>query len=165
MFRILALDQASKNTGWCLINKDGVEGYGLISVEGDTAPLLRLKNMFFKIYDLIKETNPSFVVFEGTQYQNNAGTFSVLSKLQGLIMAILFLKNIGFFIVEPTCWKAFCKITGRRREEQKLNTKKFVADKYGLILSEDEADAVGIATWAINNILEDGNVKSKSHVS
>ena len=37
----------------------------------------------------------------------------------------------------------------------KANTKKFVADKYGLIVSEDEADAVGIATWAVANIEED----------
>jgi len=154
MFRILALDQSTKNTGWCIITKDSIEDYGLITVNPDSPMLIRLKEMFMKIRNLIEKTNPDFVVFEGTQYQNNAGVFMNLSKLHGLIMSILFLREIGFFIVEPTCWKAFCKIAGKKREQQKANTKKYVAETYGLIVSEDEADAIGIATWAINNISE-----------
>lgn len=154
---ILALDQSTKNTGWCLISGGKILKYGLLTVDETLPILLRLQKMFYVIKKLIREIDPDFVVFEGTQYQNNAGTFMNLSRLQGLIMSILFLKNIGFFAVEPTAWKAYCKISGRKREEQKINTKKFVADKYGLIVSEDEADAIGIATWATNNISDKKN--------
>jgi Holliday junction resolvasome RuvABC endonuclease subunit len=153
MFKILALDQSTRITGWSIITEKGIKSHGKLVVSDTNAPIQeRFEEMFNLISELIDKTKPAFVVFEGTQYQNNAGAFGSLSKLQGLIMALLFLRNIGYFIVEPTCWKSYCHIEGRRREQQKSNTKKFVAEKYGLIVSEDEADAIGIATWAINNI-------------
>lgn len=155
MFKILALDQSTRITGWSVITNKGIKTHGKLVVKDTNAPIhIRFEEMFHLIENLIDKQKPDFVVFEGTQYQNNAGAFGSLSKLQGLIMALLFLRNIGYFIVEPTCWKAHCHIEGRRREQQKSNTKKFVAEKYGLIVSEDEADAIGIATWAINNIKE-----------
>ena len=158
MFRILALDQSTRITGWSVITKDGITDYGKLVVSDTNAPIqTRFEEMFRLIENLIDTVKPSFVVFEGTQFQNNAGAFGSLSKLQGLIMSLLFLRNIGYFIVEPTCWKSYCHIQGRRREQQKSNTKKFVAEKYQLVVCEDEADAIGIATWAIDNIKEQKN--------
>lgn len=152
MFRILALDQSTKCTGWAVISSDGIESYGHITVNDKEDVMKRLQDMYKEIKKLIDIQKPSFVVFEGTQYQNNAGAFGSLSRLQGLIMAILIEYNISFFIIEPTSWKSFCKISGRKRAEQKANTKIFVAEKYNLNVSEDEADAIGIATWGINKI-------------
>lgn len=67
-------------------------------------------------------------------------------------MAYLFKTDIGFKIIEPSAWKSFCKIKGRKREEQKKNTQVFVKGKYNIEVSEDEADAIGIGTWAISKI-------------
>lgn len=156
MFKILALDQASKITGYALITTEGVQSHGIIKYPNDEDPYIeRLRWMHAHIRDVIKKEKPSFVVFEATQYQNNFAAFGTLSMLQGVIMAELFNKKLGFYIVPATCWKSFCKIKGRKRAEQKVNTMKFVADKYGIIATEDEADAIGIATWAINNIKEE----------
>lgn len=108
--------------------------------------------MYFKIVELIKNNNPDFIVFEDVQFQNNQLTYKNLANLQGAIMAYLFELNLGFQIIEPSAWRSFCSIKGKKREEQKKNTQEFVKDKFGLDVSEDVADAIGIGTWASNKI-------------
>ncbi len=107
-------------------------------------------------YDLIKELiiqeNPDFVGLESTQFQNNYQSYATLSQMQGVIFGILFELNKAFTCVEPTKWKAFCSIKGRKRHEQKLATIQMVKDKFGIEVSEDVADAIGIGIYFINNI-------------
>lgn len=110
-----------------------------------------------KINELIDNTLPDFIVFENVQFQQNYSTFQQLSQLQGVIMAHLFKTNIGFEIIEPSAWKSFCGIKGRKREEQKRNTQIFIKDKYDIEASEDEADAIGIGVWAISKIKNKGD--------
>jgi len=66
----------------------------------------------------------------------------------------IFERNIAFHYVEATAWRAFCKIKGRKRTEQKANAIQLVKDKFNLYVSEDEADAILIGFWAINKILK-----------
>jgi Holliday junction resolvasome RuvABC endonuclease subunit len=116
-----------------------------------------MKQMQEKIIQLIDEIKPNFIVFEDIQFQQNYGTFKQLSQLQGILMAELFKLDIGFHIIEPSAWKSFCGIKGRKREEQKKNTQAFVKMMYKVGVSEDEADAIGIGFWAINNIKVKGD--------
>lgn len=155
--KILSLDQSTRCTGYCITVDGKITEYGTLTPDRKKEVVnIRMREMFFKIYDLVKTAQPNFIVFEGTQYQNNANSFNILSKLQGTILSIAFLTNLGFYIVEPTCWKSFCGVKGKKRDEQKADTKRFVTEAYGIIASEDEADAIGIATWAMGNItLED----------
>ena len=113
-----------------------------------------MKEMNEKIIQLMDIIQPVFVVFEDVHFQRNYGTFQQLSQLQGVVMAHLFKLNVGFQIIQPSAWKSFCEIKGRKRVEQKRNTQIFVKDKYNIEASEDEADAIGIGTWAINKILK-----------
>ena len=111
-----------------------------------------------KIIQLIEETKPNFIIFEGVQYQSNQLTYSQLSQLQGVIMGYLFDINIGFEIVSPSTWRKYSNIKGRKRIEQKKNTQIFVKEKYKLNVDEDTADAIGIGYFAINKI----KVKNKN---
>ena len=110
--------------------------------------------MYDKIKGCLIKINPDFVVFENVQFQKNYGTFQQLSQLQGLIMALLFERNIGFQYVESTAWRAFCGVKGKKRTEQKANAIQIVKDKFNLSVSDDEADAILIGFWAINKILK-----------
>lgn len=151
--KILALDQATKVSGYSVFNNKNLDTYGLLKVnEKEKNPIERMKEMNDKIIALIDGVKPDYIVFENVQFQNNYGTFQQLSQLQGVIMAFLFCKNIGFTVIEPSAWKSFCGIKGRKRIEQKANTQKFVKEKYKLDVSEDEADAIGIGYWAIHNL-------------
>lgn len=104
------------------------------------------------ISDKIEELQPNVVVIEGVQFQNNYRTYSQLSQMQGVIFNILFTRDIAFRLIEPTAWKSYSKIKGKKRVEQKENTILMVRNKFDLNVSEDEADAIGIGIWAINNI-------------
>lgn len=151
--KILCLDQATKISGYSIFEDKNLITYGILEVDQKEKNYVeRIKQMNGKIIQLINDNNPDFVVFEDVQFQRNYQTYQFLSQLQGVIMANLFDLNLGFQIIEPSGWKSFCGIKGKKREEQKKNTQEFVKNKYGIDVSEDEADAIGIGIWAINKI-------------
>lgn len=152
----MSLDQSTKCTGFCIMVDKKIEKSGVLKIENaDKLEVLeRFRIMFKYISDLIEDVNPDYLVLESCQFQNNYSVYAQLNRLQGLIMGYLFQKEIGFVFIEPTAWKSCCKIQGRKRVEQKKNTIQFVLDTYGLSVSEDEADAIGIATWGNKNLQE-----------
>lgn len=153
--KVLSFDQSTKITGYSLYNNSSLLTYGTLQSESNEKnPIERMKQMYDKIKQCLIKYNPNFVVFENVQFQKNYGTFQQLSQLQGVLMSLLFERNIGFHMIEPTAWKAFCGVKGKKREEQKANAIQIVKDKYNLSVSEDEADAILIGFWAINNILK-----------
>ena len=153
MAKILNLDQSTKITGYSVFINNNLDTYGLLTANANEKnPIERMKEMNDKIIALINNVKPDYIVLEQVQFQNNYGTFQQLSQLQGVIMAYLFKINIGFNLIEPTAWKSCCGIKGRKRIEQKANTQKFVKERYKVDVSEDEADAIGIGYWSINNV-------------
>ena len=154
IIKILSFDQSTKVTGYSLYNNSNLINYGTIqSNSTEKNPIERMKQMYDNIKQCLVKYNPDFVVFENVQFQKNYGTFQQLSQLQGVLMSLLFERNIGFHIIEPTAWKAFCGVKGRKRQEQKDNAIQLVKDRFKLSVSEDEADAILIGFWAINKIL------------
>jgi crossover junction endodeoxyribonuclease RuvC len=155
IIKILCLDQATKTSGYSVFSNKDLITYGILEVnKKEKNAIERTKEMYEKISLLIDEISPDFVVFENVQYQQNQYSFQLLSQMQGLVMAKLFSVNLGFQIIEPSGWKSYCGIKGRKRAEQKINTQIFVKEKYGLDVSEDISDAIGIGFWAVNNIIE-----------
>lgn len=158
IIKILALDQATKISGYSLFENKKLITYGTLEAEEkEKNPIERMKQMQDKIITLIDKFKPNFIVFEDTQFQNNYGTFQQLSQLQGVVMSILFDKDIGFEIIQPTAWKSATGVKGRKRIEQKSSAIQVVKDKYKVEVSEDEADAILIGVWAINNIKVKGD--------
>ena len=153
MIKLLCLDQATLKSGYSVFENNALITYGFLEVDPIEKNIIeRMKLMSDLIIELVESLNPSFIVFEDTQMQNNSKTFQQLSQFQGVLMQYFFKIDIGFCIVKPSEWKSCCGIKGRKRVEQKQNTIEFVKDKYGFDCSEDVADAVGIGVWAINNI-------------
>lgn len=152
MAKILSLDQSTKLTGWCLMKNNKYDSSGVLPVDDKEETIERMQLMYKEIVQLIKRVKPDMVLFEDTQFQRNYASFRTLSQLQGIIMAYLFELDLPFYIVPSTAWKSCCHIKGKKREEQKMNTQKYIKETYGLDVSEDEADAIGIATYGIINI-------------
>ena len=67
--------------------------------------------------------------------------------MQGVILSILFEKNVGFQIVKPSTWKSVTKVKGRKRKEQKESAMQIVKEKYKINVSEDVAEAILIGLW------------------
>ena len=150
--KILAFDQSVNKTGYSLFIEDELISYGLIDFSKEKKDsFLKMSDMYFKIKEIITEINPDIVMIENTQYQRNAKVFRQLSQLQGMIFSACLELNKKIGVIEPSVWKSFCGIKGRKRIEQKINTIQFAKEKYLVEVSEDVADSIGIGTWAINN--------------
>lgn len=155
--KILCLDQSTKVTGYSVWVDGKLNKYGhLDSKIKENNPIKRMKKMIKLIDDVIGECSPDYIVIEGVQFQKNYNTYSQLSQMQGVIFCSIFQWDIPFSIIQPTMWKSFCDVKGKKRAEQKANTIKMVKEKFNLDVTEDEADSIGIGLWAVDNVtLED----------
>lgn len=153
MIKYIALDQATKYTGysvWVLSKKGELKllEYGMLKANVKNDVISRMREMYSDIKSLIFTHKPNYVFFEATQFQSNQRVYSALSQLQGIVMAILFEKDIGFSIIEPSSWKSYCGVTGRKREEQKAKSIAIASKQFGLSdLTDDVADAILIGYY------------------
>ena len=107
--------------------------------------------MYILIKDIIKKYEPNHIAIEQIHFKRNYGTIQQLGQLQGMLMALMYELDIVFTFVQPSAWKSFCGIKGRKREEQKANTVQMVKQKFNLGVSEDVADSIGIGLFALYN--------------
>lgn len=152
MSRLLALDQASKVTGWAIFEDGELKSYGKISLD-DPNTDTRLVQLRQNIWALIESENINEVIFEDIQQQNNVAnnvqTFKVLAEVYGVISELLQELQIPHSTVLAASWKSTLGIKGRTRAEQKKNAQLYVEQNYGIHVIQDIADAVCIGTHHI----------------
>lgn len=152
MSRLLALDQASKVTGWAIFEDGELKSYGKISLD-DPNTDIRLVQLRQDIQTLVADYNIDEVIFEDIQQQNNVAnnvqTFKVLAEVYGVVSELLQEIQIPHSIVLASSWKSTLGIKGRTRAEQKKNAQLYVEQNYGIHVIQDIADAVCIGTHHI----------------
>lgn len=151
MSRLLALDQASKVTGWAIFEDGELKSYGKISLD-DPNTDTRLVQLRQDIQTLVADYNIDEVIFEDIQQQNNVAnnvqTFKVLAEVYGVVSELLQELQIPHSTVLAASWKSTLGIKGRTRAEQKKNAQQFVQHTYGVQATQDECDAICIGTHA-----------------
>lgn len=152
MGRLLALDQASKVTGWAIFEDGELKSYGKISLD-DPNTDIRLVQLRQSIQTLVADYNIDEVIFEDIQQQNNVAnnvqTFKVLAEVYGVVSELLQEIQIPHSTVLAASWKSTLGIKGRTRAEQKKNAQLYVEQNYGIHVIQDIADAVCIGTHHI----------------
>lgn len=152
MSRLLALDQASKVTGWAIFEDGKLKSYGKISLD-DPNTDIRLVQLRQGIQTLVTDYNIDEVIFEDIQQQNNVAnnvqTFKVLAEVYGVVSELLQEIQIPHSTVLAASWKSTLGIKGRTRAEQKKNAQLYVEQNYGIHVIQDIADAVCIGTHHI----------------
>ena len=164
--KLLALDQASKVSGFSVFEDGKLIASGTFTAADDDIGV-RLVNIRNKVIELIEKYSIDEVAFEDIQMQsqvnnvqthkvlaetygqsqvNNVQTYKVLAEVYGVIEELLSEKKIKYYIVHSQTWKSTLHITGKNRPEQKRNAQKFVAETYGLKVTQDESDAICIGT-------------------
>lgn len=156
MSNLLALDQATHTTGFTIL-KDGkifkVSHFDCVSSDlGE-----RLEQLRNNIIQLIEIYNIDEIVFEDIQLQDINGnretgikTFKMLAEAFGVVHELVSEKNIQYAIVQPIKWKAYFKIAGKGRAQEKKMTQSYVLNKYNIQCTEDEADSLCIALYHYN---------------
>lgn len=149
MANLLALDQASRVSGYAIFNGDGeLVTYGTFHTYQDDIGerLVTIKN---KVAELIEEYNIGQVIMEDIQQQENVQTFKVLAEVFGVIYEYLTEIKMPNQSVLACEWRKTLHIPGYQRAEQKRNTQAWVTNEYGVKATQDECDAIAIGTHYI----------------
>lgn len=144
---ILAFDQSSKLSGWSLFKDGKYSCSGVIDKSKIKDSDMRIKEMGLAICKKIKELKPDCVVIENVQQQAGVSTVILLSRLQGFILGWCYAHGVRIEIIGPSQWRAqlsFKQGAGIKRHELKSQSIEYVKEKYGLDVSEDEAESICI---------------------
>lgn len=144
--RLLALDQASRVTGYAIFADNKLEASGTFTLKSDDVGE-RLVAYRKKVEKLIEDYDIEEVAFEDIQMQgqvNNVQTFKVLAEIFGVTQEYLVEQGHSYHIVSSNTWKSKLGIKGRVRAEQKKACQQWVFDTYGKKVSQDESDAIAI---------------------
>lgn len=144
--RLLALDQASRTTGFAVFEDDQLVKSGTFTLRSDDVGE-RLVDYRKHIEKLIIDNDIEEVAFEDIQMQgqiNNVQTFKVLAEIFGVTQEFLVENGHSYHIVSSNTWKSKLQIKGRTRVEQKRNAQIYVLENFDKKVSQDESDAICI---------------------
>ena len=153
MQSILALDQASRTSGWSVFQEEQLIASGTFTYDDDdfSLRLLKIRN---KVISLIETYNINYILLEGIQLQgqtNNVETYRKLAEVLGVLEELACEKNIPHEIIHSQTWKSVLDIKGRDRATQKRNAQAFVVAAFGKKVSQDESDSICIGASYIKS--------------
>lgn len=151
MNNILALDQASRTSGYAVFQEDKLIASGTFTYEDDDFSL-RLVKIRNKVIALIEQYNINKILLEDIQLQgqtNNVETYRKLAEVRGVLSELACEMNIPHEIIHSQTWKSTLNIKGRDRATQKRNAQAFVINTYSKKVTQDESDAICIGTHYI----------------
>lgn len=159
MHKLLALDQASRTTGWAYFEDNKLKQHGKFIADQDDIGdrLFYIKN---QIKTLIDKYEIDEVVFEDIQFQKsvngvsvpeNVKTFKTLAMVFGIVYELCVELQMPRTAVLAATWKSKLGIKGKQRNDQKKDAQRFIKETYDIKCSQDEADAICIGTYIINN--------------
>lgn len=146
--RVLALDQASRITGYSIFDGSQLASYGTFETteeeEGKRCHEVRVWLM-----SMIENWQCDIIGIEGIQFQEKMGvtTFQTLARLQGILIDLCIELNIPYVICPTNTWRAHCGVKGVKRIDKKRSMQLLVKKWYDVSVSDDIADAVGIGKY------------------
>lgn len=152
--RILALDDATYDSGWAIFDDGNLIKYGLFSTKQATE-VERISTIKNWLINMLAIWKPDFVIIEDIQLQDrntggdtsNLTTYKVLAHLQGVLQNVLYETKTPFETVYASVWRKACEIKGRYRADQKKNAQLQVKKWYNIDVTNDEADAICIGRY------------------
>lgn len=149
-YRVLALDQATHTSGWALFSDGHLLKYGVYNTleDSEIARDFQVKNW---LINMVNNWKVDFVGLEGIQYDQYAGvtTFATLARLQGILMETLYEMKIEYVVCPTNTWRKYCDVKGRTRSDKKHSMQLRVKDLYGVSVTDDCADAIGIGRYTL----------------
>ena len=86
--RILTLDQATHQTGFCVLDKDTNEfvAFGTVKANKKKETSLRIHDISRWVKKAIAEYKPDMIIIEDIQFQSNNKVYKTLAQLQGVLI-------------------------------------------------------------------------------
>lgn len=145
--KILSLDQSTIKTGWAVFEDSNLVAHGVIDLSKEKDGWVRMQMMRQSVDSIVREHMPNDIILEGIAMQRNVQTLIELGRLQGMLMASGFSRDIPCVLYLPTTWRKILKFSqgaGVKREELKKQSMNCVKNAYGIEPGEDEAEAIAI---------------------
>lgn len=151
---LLALDQASRTSGWAIYKDGKLSDYGKFTFEDEDMGQ-RLLNIRSKVQSLIQQYEVTEVAIEDIQLQNSVGnnvvTYRTLAEVRGVLEELFAELKIPYTIVFSGTWKSALKIKGTRSPEQKRAAQAYVLEAHGVKAIQDTCDAICIGDYILKN--------------
>lgn len=151
MTRLLALDQASRISGWCVFINGELKEWGHLTTDQEDIGERLVKIRKF-ILQKVEEWQIDTIAFEDIQMQstvgNNVHTFKTLANVFGVVHETSVELGKNVMIIPSVTWKSKLGIKGKRRPEQKKNAQQYIIDTYNIKPTQDESDAICIGVCA-----------------
>ena len=151
--RILALDQASRVSGWAVFQDNELEQFGKIDVTNEIYLGSRLHTLRQTVKHLIDDLHIDKVYLEDIymdgQRVNNVQTFKALAEVFGVLYELCVDMEVPVEAILAGTWKSVLGIKGKTRPEQKRAAQGWVKENYNLKPTQDECDAICIGACAV----------------
>ena len=152
--KILALDQASRVSGWAIFANNDLLTYGKIDLSKQDDIGERLHLLRQKVKQLIEDHKIEKVILEDIymdgQRVNNVHTFKTLAEVFGVLFELCIDLNVPVEAVLAGTWKSTLGIKGRTRPEQKRAAQAWVLENYNIKATQDEVDAICIGSHILH---------------
>ena len=154
---VLGIDPGLIKTGFGVVDfKDNNLKYiasGTIFTDASLSIEFRLKNIYDKINDIIKQYRPDFFSIEETFVNNNPTSSLKLGQARGVAILCAGENNIPVFEYKPNTIKKTVTGVGKAAKNQVGMMIKCLLPVVDL-KTEDEADALAIAICHVNNYVK-----------
>lgn len=159
-FRILALDQSTKITGYAIFDNTTLIKYGTIEIGGSN-----VVQRLLKVREWVRNVNaswkPDLIVIEDIQMQSeeadgtkNVITFKILAMLIGVLQTFFEENGINYEMANISKWRQNEQIKGKHRTDKKRSAMLRVEKCYNIKPTDDEADAILIGRYMIDCLKE-----------
>lgn len=168
--RILALDAATKDTGWSVFDNNQLVDYGIMRIGLDD-PIARMALLRQWLVGAVDSWKPDRVAIEDIQLQSfynekthaqsqNVVLYKTLAQLQGTILVALHEKKVEQSVIHVATWRSYCGITAKKRDDQKRMAQLKVHEWYGVSVNNDVAEAICIGKYMAEKFMKNNVIIS-----
>ena len=147
MITLLSLDTSTTSTGWAIFKDGKYQESGVIDdfkkVKNGHE---RLRLMTKELLDSIGQLEPDIIVIEKDVVFGNMKVIDMLMKIIGAVYGFCLFNGITYYEFAPSEWRKYVKLQafGRKRDEFKKASIKYIKDNLNMEVNDDEADAICI---------------------
>ena len=111
-----------------------------------------------ELLDSIGQLKPDIIVIEKDVVFGNMKVIDMLMKIIGAVYGFCLFNGITYYEFAPSEWRKYVKLQafGRKRDEFKKASIKYIKDNLNMDVNDDEADAIciGLAYLSLIHISE-----------
>ena len=146
--RVVGIDASTNKTGISLFIDGEYSGHMLIDLHKIKDSNIRVPKMMKEIKGVLDYYEPDIIVMEECLLKTNIATVKLLSYLAGAIISWAADNQVEFRFQLPSEWRKRVEIVqGPKTPREKLKQEAIdmVKEKFGINVTDDEAEAVLIA--------------------